>query len=252
MPACGTRTWDGRSTKATVLASARAVARRRGRATPSESDVVEAVLVAAGYRIRGSDAGAPASGGPAAGDVAAVTATTTRGPIAGTPVPEDVAAQVRAGAGAPAGSTAETAKAAGGGEEAAAAGVGAGTAPGGGPPRGEPPVAAWTPRATRPTPTLDTFGRDLTAEARAGRLPALIGRETELAVVVETLCRSTKRNPALVGPAGTGKTAIVEGLAARIVVGRTSPRSCAASGSSPSPPRRSSPARACTGSSTSA
>ncbi len=78
---------------------------------------------------------------------------------------------------------------------------------------------AWNPRAKRPTPTLDAFGRDLTEEAEAGRLPALIGRETELSVVVETLCRRTKRNPVLVGPAGTGKTAIVEGLAARIVAG---------------------------------
>jgi ATP-dependent Clp protease ATP-binding subunit ClpC len=78
---------------------------------------------------------------------------------------------------------------------------------------------AWIPRAKRPTPTLDAFGRDLTEEAKAGRLPALIGREAELSVVVETLCRRTKRNPVLVGPAGTGKTAVVEGLAARIVAG---------------------------------
>ncbi len=184
----------------TVVESAAAIAARHGRTTPVESDVVEAVLTAAGYRIRG---GAPTATGGA-------TPTLSRGPIAGTPVTEEVAAQVRASgdAGAVAGAgTAGTGTA--GGSTSVSGADGAGSAP----------ATTWTPRATRPTPTLDTYGRDLTAEARAGRLPALIGRETELSVVLETLCRSTKRNPALVGPAGTGKTAIVEGLAARIVSG---------------------------------
>ncbi len=63
---------------------------------------------------------------------------------------------------------------------------------------------------------LQRMGRNLTAEARKGRLPALIGRTDEVQMVVETLCRQTKRNPVLIGPAGVGKTAIVEGLACRI------------------------------------
>ena len=89
--------------------------------------------------------------------------------------------------------------------------------------RPDPEGPAWRPRATRPTPTLDSFGRDLTAAAAAGTLPAVVGRVAELDLVVETLCRRTKRNPVLVGPAGTGKTAIVEGLAARIVAGDVPP-----------------------------
>ena len=75
------------------------------------------------------------------------------------------------------------------------------------------------PRAMRPTPTLEQFGRDLTREAREGKLPPVVGREAEIQLMIETLCRTTKRNPVLVGPAGSGKTAIVEGLAQRIVRG---------------------------------
>ncbi len=70
------------------------------------------------------------------------------------------------------------------------------------------------------TPTLDKFGSDLTKKAREGKLPPLIGREEELQLMVETLCRRTKRNPVLIGPAGVGKTAIVEGLAQRVVEGK--------------------------------
>ncbi len=75
------------------------------------------------------------------------------------------------------------------------------------------------PRAMRPTPTLEQFGRDLTREAREGKLPPVVGREAEIQLMIETLCRTTKRNPVLVGPAGSGKTAIVEGLAQRIARG---------------------------------
>ncbi len=74
--------------------------------------------------------------------------------------------------------------------------------------------------AARPTPTLEQFGRDLTREAQDGRLSPVVGRAEEIELVIETLCRRTKRNPVLVGPAGVGKTAIVEGLAARIVRGQ--------------------------------
>ena len=81
------------------------------------------------------------------------------------------------------------------------------------------PSAAYRPRETRPTPTLEQFGRDLTREARDGKLTPVVGRQDEVQLVIETLCRRTKRNPVLVGPAGVGKTAIVEGLAQRVVRG---------------------------------
>jgi ATP-dependent Clp protease ATP-binding subunit ClpC len=79
--------------------------------------------------------------------------------------------------------------------------------------------SGYKPRSTRLTPTLEQFGRDLTREAVENRLPPVVGRQDEIQLVIETLCRRTKRNPVLVGPAGVGKTAIVEGLAARIVRG---------------------------------
>jgi ATP-dependent Clp protease ATP-binding subunit ClpC len=80
-------------------------------------------------------------------------------------------------------------------------------------------ATTYRPRAKHPTPTLEQFGRDLTREAQEGKLSSIVGRQEEIQLVIETLCRRTKRNPALVGPAGVGKTAIVEGLAQRIVRG---------------------------------
>jgi ATP-dependent Clp protease ATP-binding subunit ClpC len=71
-----------------------------------------------------------------------------------------------------------------------------------------------------PTPLLDQFGRDLTKDAAAGRISVVVGRDEEIDLIIETICRRTKRNPLLVGPAGVGKTAIVEGLAQRIHEGR--------------------------------
>ncbi len=67
------------------------------------------------------------------------------------------------------------------------------------------------------TPALDHFGRDLTQLAREGKLDPIIGREREIQRVVQILCRRTKNNAVLVGEPGVGKTAIVEGLAQRIV-----------------------------------
>lgn len=67
------------------------------------------------------------------------------------------------------------------------------------------------------TPALDAFSRDLTQLAIEGKLDPLIGRDTEIERVIQILCRRTKNNPVLVGDAGVGKTAIVEGLARRIV-----------------------------------
>jgi ATP-dependent Clp protease ATP-binding subunit ClpC len=69
------------------------------------------------------------------------------------------------------------------------------------------------------TPTLDTCGRDLTALARAGKLDPVIGRQQEIDRLAVVLCRRHRNSPVLVGPAGVGKTAIVEGLAQRIAGG---------------------------------
>lgn len=69
------------------------------------------------------------------------------------------------------------------------------------------------------TPALDSFGRDLTELARQGKLDPVIGRANEIERVIQVLSRRTKNNPVLLGEAGVGKTAIVEGLAQMIVDG---------------------------------
>jgi ATP-dependent Clp protease ATP-binding subunit ClpC len=69
------------------------------------------------------------------------------------------------------------------------------------------------------TPALDTFGRDLTQLARQAKLDPVIGRKNEIERVMQILSRRTKNNPVLLGEAGVGKTAIVEGLAQKIVSG---------------------------------
>jgi ATP-dependent Clp protease ATP-binding subunit ClpC len=69
------------------------------------------------------------------------------------------------------------------------------------------------------TPTIDQMGIDLTAQARSGKLDPIIGREQEIERVIQILSRRQKNNPALIGEPGVGKTAIVEGLAQRIVAG---------------------------------
>ncbi|MER7748827.1 ATP-dependent Clp protease ATP-binding subunit [Streptomyces bacillaris] len=73
--------------------------------------------------------------------------------------------------------------------------------------------------AKEPATTLDEFGRDLTEEARAGRLDPVVGRAEEIEQTIEILSRRSKNNPVLIGEPGVGKTAIVEGLAQRIVAG---------------------------------
>lgn len=93
------------------------------------------------------------------------------------------------------------------GEEASAAG-------GGG--SGQP---AEQKKGKSKTPALDSFGRDLTEIAKQGKLDPVIGRAREIERIIQILCRRQKNNPVLLGEAGVGKTAIVEGLAQRIVSG---------------------------------
>ena len=69
------------------------------------------------------------------------------------------------------------------------------------------------------TPALSAFGRDLTARAAAGEMDPVIGRQAELERIIQILCRRTKNNPVLLGEAGVGKTAIIEGLAQMIAAG---------------------------------
>ncbi|MFI2713712.1 ATP-dependent Clp protease ATP-binding subunit [Micromonospora sp. NPDC018662] len=79
--------------------------------------------------------------------------------------------------------------------------------------------AAGGPRPDRGTPTLDQYGQDLTELARMDQIDPVIGRADEIEQAVEILSRRTKNNPVLIGEAGVGKTAIVEGLAERICDG---------------------------------
>ncbi|MEV0494137.1 ATP-dependent Clp protease ATP-binding subunit [Streptomyces atratus] len=79
-----------------------------------------------------------------------------------------------------------------------------------------PGSAGQRPGPERNTPNLDKFGRDLTDLAREGRIDPVIGRDEEIEQTIEVLARRSKNNPVMIGEAGVGKTAIVEGLAQRI------------------------------------
>ena len=87
--------------------------------------------------------------------------------------------------------------------------------------QGKEPAAAGAPSETAPSTSLvlDQFGRNLTAAAREGKLDPVIGRDKEIERVMQVLSRRTKNNPVLVGEPGVGKTAVVEGLAQKIVKG---------------------------------
>ncbi|CAM3097241.1 MULTISPECIES: ATP-dependent Clp protease ATP-binding subunit [Streptomyces] len=96
-------------------------------------------------------------------------------------------------------------------------------APGGGPSGGqgapEAPPRGGTATRERGTPNLDKYGRDLTELAREGRIDPVIGRDEQIEQTIEILARRGKNNPVLIGEAGVGKTAVVEGLAQRIAEG---------------------------------
>jgi ATP-dependent Clp protease ATP-binding subunit ClpC len=90
-------------------------------------------------------------------------------------------------------------------------------APASGPPEAPDATQARPERAwPTTTPTLDKYGRDITEMARQGRIDPVIGRDDEIEQTIEVLSRRGKNNPVLIGDAGVGKTAIVEGLAQRI------------------------------------
>ncbi|GAA2567151.1 ATP-dependent Clp protease ATP-binding subunit [Pseudonocardia hydrocarbonoxydans] len=86
-------------------------------------------------------------------------------------------------------------------------------------PGGNPSAPPEQQGGSSTTPMLDQFGQDLTPAARAGRLDPVIGRADEIEQTIEVLSRRTKNNPVLIGEAGVGKTAVVEGIAQRIVDG---------------------------------
>jgi len=86
-------------------------------------------------------------------------------------------------------------------------------------PESAPSAGSAPGRKDLKTPALKAFGRDLTELARKGEMDPVIGRKNEIERVVQILCRRTKNNPVLIGEAGVGKTAIVEGLAQEIASG---------------------------------
>ncbi|MDR3456110.1 MAG: ATP-dependent Clp protease ATP-binding subunit [Verrucomicrobiae bacterium] len=91
--------------------------------------------------------------------------------------------------------------------------------PSGEPGEKQPAAAAGEKKGEVKTPALKAFGRDLTEIARKGEMDPVIGRKNEIERVIQVLCRRTKNNPVLLGEAGVGKTAIVEGLAQEIAAG---------------------------------
>ncbi len=93
------------------------------------------------------------------------------------------------------------------------------TTPSGEPGAAAPSMGGPAGKAKTKTPALDAFGRDLSQLAREGKLDPVVGRNDEIERVIQILARRTKNNPVLLGEAGVGKTAIVEGLAQKIIAG---------------------------------
>src|SRR3984885_3096737 len=87
------------------------------------------------------------------------------------------------------------------------------------PPNGVGPGGAQATAPEEEQSPLERFGRDLTQTAAQGKLDPVIGRDDEIRRVIQVLSRRTKNNPVLIGEPGVGKTAIVEGLAQRIIDG---------------------------------
>ena len=80
-------------------------------------------------------------------------------------------------------------------------------------------VASGSKKGDSGLKSLEKYGRDLTEEARNGKLDPVVGRSTEIERIIQILCRRTKNNPCLIGEPGVGKTAVIEGLAQKIVSG---------------------------------
>ncbi len=91
------------------------------------------------------------------------------------------------------------------------------------PPAPNRPAAGGDKPESAPDPLLDQYTQDLTAEARAGRIDPIVGRDGEIRQCVDILLRRRQNNPILVGAPGVGKTAVVEGLALRIAAGEVPP-----------------------------
>ncbi len=195
--------------QAALLASAAQLAAGRSRSDIAERDLAAVILRAAGYALNEEPASAPA---------ASVQASVLTAPPPAVQTPAQDSAAPAAGPAPPVTTAPVTAPP-------------LITAPPPPDPKVDPPAAAaesgpaagaayvYAPRSGRPTPTLDKYGQDLTRSALEGKLRPMLGRETEVEVMIEVLCRRIKRNPVLLGPAGVGKTALVEGLAQRIASG---------------------------------